>query len=147
MDPALEKRLVDLYIPDPSSDSRTLLVPHMGRISKVQITPTSKELYKEHLPLFPRLKAGERLGVTDAAFDLQGEAEKAKRNNSPLDPAGIWRLLRESVSSPLIRLALRFFAAVPNSAACERLFSLMENIHTKKRNRLHASEAVKLAHI
>ncbi|ODN80456.1 hypothetical protein L202_02696 [Cryptococcus amylolentus CBS 6039] len=56
---------------------------------------------------------------TNAVFDLQGEAEKAKRNNSPLDPAGIWRLLGNSVSSPLIRLTLRLFAAVPNSAACE----------------------------
>ncbi|WVQ70701.1 hypothetical protein IAR50_000223 [Cryptococcus sp. DSM 104548] len=60
---SLEKKLVDLYIPDPSSDSRTLLVPHMGRISKVLITPTSKQLYKEHLPLFPRLQSGEKLGV------------------------------------------------------------------------------------
>ncbi|ODN82953.1 hypothetical protein L202_01197 [Cryptococcus amylolentus CBS 6039] len=74
--PALEKRLVDLYIPDPSSDSRTLLVPHMGRISKVQITPTSKELYKEHLPLFPRLKAGESLGVNKNFWRMLGAVLK-----------------------------------------------------------------------
>ncbi|ADV19885.1 ATP-binding cassette (ABC) transporter, putative [Cryptococcus gattii WM276] len=61
--PALEKKLVDLYIRDPSSDSRTLLVPHMGKISKVRITPTSPELYKQHLPLFPRMTGSEKLGV------------------------------------------------------------------------------------
>ncbi|OXH58798.1 ATP-binding cassette, subfamily D (ALD), peroxisomal long-chain fatty acid import protein [Cryptococcus neoformans] len=61
--PALEKKLVDLYIRDPSSDSRTLLVPHMGKISKVRITPTPSELYKEHLPLFPRMTGSEKLGV------------------------------------------------------------------------------------
>ncbi|WWC99176.1 hypothetical protein V866_006071 [Kwoniella sp. B9012] len=60
--PALEKKLVDLYIPDPSG-SRTLLVPHLGRISKVRITPTSSELYASHLPSFPPLDPGEKLGV------------------------------------------------------------------------------------
>lgn len=61
--PALEKKLGDLYIRDPSSDSRTLLVPHMGKISKVRITPTSPEQYKQHLPLFPRMTGSEKLGV------------------------------------------------------------------------------------
>ncbi|WWD22488.1 hypothetical protein CI109_106981 [Kwoniella shandongensis] len=60
--PALEKKLVDLYIPDPSG-SRTLLVPHMGRISKVRITPTPKEVYASHLASFPPLDPTERLGV------------------------------------------------------------------------------------
>jgi ATP-binding cassette subfamily D (ALD) long-chain fatty acid import protein len=50
------------YIPDPSG-SRTLLVPHMGRISKVRITPTPAQLYASHLKLFPPLKPGEKLGV------------------------------------------------------------------------------------
>ncbi|WVR03538.1 hypothetical protein IAU60_000530 [Kwoniella sp. DSM 27419] len=60
--PALEKKLVDLYIPDPSG-SRTLLVPHMGRISKVRITPTPSDLYAAHLSSFPPLDPRERLGV------------------------------------------------------------------------------------
>ncbi|WVF65959.1 hypothetical protein IAT40_000697 [Kwoniella sp. CBS 6097] len=60
--PALEKKLVDLYIPDPSG-SRTLLVPHMGRVSKVRITPTPAELYASHLASFPPLDPRERLGV------------------------------------------------------------------------------------
>ncbi|WVQ93590.1 hypothetical protein IAU59_000665 [Kwoniella sp. CBS 9459] len=60
--PALEKKLVDLYIPGPSG-SRTLLVPHMGRVSKVRITPTPAELYASHLASFPPLNPRERLGV------------------------------------------------------------------------------------
>ncbi|WWC66769.1 uncharacterized protein I206_100674 [Kwoniella pini CBS 10737] len=60
--PALEKKLVDLYIPDPSG-SRTLLVPHLGRVSKVRITPTSNETYASHLALFPPLDPREKLGV------------------------------------------------------------------------------------
>jgi ATP-binding cassette subfamily D (ALD) long-chain fatty acid import protein len=72
----LEKKMVDLvslsqimrtsaeiqYIPHPSG-SRTLLVPHMGRISKVRIDPIPPETYASHLKLFPPLKAGEKLGV------------------------------------------------------------------------------------
>ncbi|CAD6577656.1 MAG: hypothetical protein TREMPRED_002001 [Tremellales sp. Tagirdzhanova-0007] len=60
--PALEKKMTDLYIPHPSG-SRTLLVPHMGRISKVLISPTPAALYASHLKLFPPLKVGEKLGV------------------------------------------------------------------------------------
>jgi hypothetical protein len=40
-----------------------LLVPHKGRLSKVYITPTSQEVYRNHLRLFPPLKPGEKLGV------------------------------------------------------------------------------------
>ncbi|WRT63771.1 uncharacterized protein IL334_000696 [Kwoniella shivajii] len=61
--PALEKKLVDLYIPHPDGGSRTLLVPHMGRISKVRITPTSSDLYASHLASFPPLDPTEKLGV------------------------------------------------------------------------------------
>ncbi|KAK8845533.1 hypothetical protein IAR55_006248 [Kwoniella newhampshirensis] len=67
--PALEKKLVDLYIPDPSG-SRTLLVPHMGRISKVRITPTKKELYAAHLASFPPLDPSERLGVNNKFWKM-----------------------------------------------------------------------------
>ncbi|WVO17395.1 hypothetical protein L204_105087 [Cryptococcus depauperatus] len=61
--PALERKLEDLYIPDPSSTSRTLLVPYMGRVSKVRITPTSPQVYKDHLQYFPPLAGNEKLGV------------------------------------------------------------------------------------
>ncbi|ORX34748.1 ABC transporter transmembrane region 2-domain-containing protein [Kockovaella imperatae] len=54
--------MVDLYIPDPSG-SRTLLVPYRGRLSKVYITPTPKDLYENHFHLFPPLRPGEKLGV------------------------------------------------------------------------------------
>lgn len=52
----------DQYIPHPSG-SRTLLVPHMGRISKVHITPTPASLYSENLKRFPPLSPGEEVGV------------------------------------------------------------------------------------
>lgn len=35
------------------------------------------------------------------------------------------------------QLAVRILSVVPNSAGCERIFSLFGNIHTKLRNRLH----------
>jgi hypothetical protein len=67
--PALEKKMVDLYIPDPSG-SRTLLVPHRGVISKVRVTPTPASLYAEHRKLFPPLKAGEKLGVNKRFWQM-----------------------------------------------------------------------------
>lgn len=67
--PALEKKMVDLYITNPGG-SRTLLVPHRGRLSKVTITPTPQSLYAEHLKLFPPLKAGERLGVNKRFWSM-----------------------------------------------------------------------------
>lgn len=57
------------YIPHPSG-SRTLLVPHMGRVSKVRITPTPASLYAEHLKLFPPLKPGEKLGVNKKFWEM-----------------------------------------------------------------------------
>lgn len=35
----------------------------------------------------------------------------------------------------LVKLAIRIHSAIANSADCERLFSKMGDIHTKKRNR------------
>ncbi|TXT08221.1 uncharacterized protein COLE_05145 [Cutaneotrichosporon oleaginosum] len=67
--PALEKKLVDLYITDPSG-SRTLLIPHRGRISKVRITPTPAETYEANRALFPPLKAGEKLGVNKRFWQM-----------------------------------------------------------------------------
>ncbi|BEI87672.1 uncharacterized protein CcaverHIS019_0103900 [Cutaneotrichosporon cavernicola] len=67
--PALEKKLVDLYITDPSG-SRTLLVPHRGRISKVRITPTPADLYEQNRKLFPPLKPGEKLGVNKRFWQM-----------------------------------------------------------------------------
>lgn len=61
--------LTKQYIPDPSG-SRTLLVPHMGRISRVKITPTPQELYKRHLSLFPPLRVGEKLGVNKRFWSM-----------------------------------------------------------------------------
>lgn len=50
------------YIPE-LSGSRTLLVPHRGRISRVRITPIPRETFAQHVKLFPPLRPGERLGV------------------------------------------------------------------------------------
>lgn len=79
--PALEKKMVDLvgkrgevasdyqYITDPSG-SRTLLVPHRGRISKVRITPTPAEQYAQNSKLFPPLQPGEKLGVNKRFWQM-----------------------------------------------------------------------------
>ncbi|KAL1407066.1 ATP-binding cassette long-chain fatty acid transporter pxa1 [Vanrija albida] len=67
--PALEKKMVDLYIRDPSG-SRTLLVPHMGRISKVHITPTPQETYEANAKLFTPLQPGEKLGINKRFWQM-----------------------------------------------------------------------------
>ncbi|KDQ09948.1 hypothetical protein BOTBODRAFT_76713, partial [Botryobasidium botryosum FD-172 SS1] len=50
------------------------------------------------------------------------------------DPVEIWKAHYQP--NPVTRLAVLVLSFVCNSAGCERLFSTMGDIHTKKRNRL-----------
>lgn len=50
------------------------------------------------------------------------------------DPVRLWELLPKS--DPLACLAIHVLSFTPNSASCERIFSTMGNIKTKRRNRL-----------
>lgn len=50
------------------------------------------------------------------------------------DPICAWKIL--NTDQPLVRLAIRIFSFIPNSASTERIFSSMGDIKTKKRNRL-----------
>ncbi|EIW67911.1 hypothetical protein TREMEDRAFT_32733 [Tremella mesenterica DSM 1558] len=42
----------------------------MGRISRVHVQPIPQELYKSHLPLFPPLKPGQKLGVNKRFWSM-----------------------------------------------------------------------------
>ena len=46
-------------------------------------------------------------------------------------------LAHRNGATGLAQLAVRILSVVPNSAGCERIFSIFGNIHTKIRNRLH----------
>lgn len=80
--------------------------------------------------------------ISDMAYPLQ-------RDKS--DPVAYYRGLIAPDSSaplsPLVRLALHIFAIIPNAASCERLFSTLGNILTKRRSRLDGDRLVSLAEI
>lgn len=57
-----------------------------------------------------------------------------KKKTSECDPIRLWELLDHN--DPLAQLAIHLFSFIPNSASCERIFSTMGNIKTKRRNRL-----------
>jgi hypothetical protein len=50
------------------------------------------------------------------------------------DIVKIWELLPPA--NPLVKLAIRLLSFVPSSASIERLFSLMGDMKTKKRNKM-----------
>jgi hypothetical protein len=59
--------------------------------------------------------------------------------NAPLDIRKIWASMDTGTwkgTNQLVKLAVRIFSISGNSADCERLFSKMGDIHSKKRNRL-----------
>ncbi|KDN38098.1 putative peroxisomal half ABC transporter [Tilletiaria anomala UBC 951] len=53
-DDEIQAALEQLYIPNPDG-SRTLLVPHRGRVSKVPIKPTQSETFRQHYHEFSKL--------------------------------------------------------------------------------------------
>lgn len=66
------------------------------------------------------------------------------------DPVKVWDHTAPAASmqaGPLLTLARRIFAICPNSAACERLFSLFGNLLTKLRSRLAMGTMVNLAEL
>ncbi|THH07907.1 hypothetical protein EW145_g3063 [Phellinidium pouzarii] len=58
----------------------------------------------------------------------------AEQNDGEIDPVTLWKFTDKK--NPLTRLAILLLSFTPNSASCERVFSTMGNIKTKKRNRL-----------
>jgi ATP-binding cassette subfamily D (ALD) long-chain fatty acid import protein len=48
--------------------SRTLLVPHRGRVSRVQLVPIGRETYDQHRHLFP--VRAETLGVNKRFWQM-----------------------------------------------------------------------------
>ncbi|XP_037462627.1 uncharacterized protein LOC119334067 [Triticum dicoccoides] len=63
------------------------------------------------------------------------EIAKRQRRNKSFDPAQWWS--SHGSDSPNLRvLAMRILSLTCSSSACERNFSVFQQIHTKKRNRL-----------
>ncbi len=63
------------------------------------------------------------------------EPSLSELKNTPLD---YWSFLSDSVSE-LSQVAIKLFSICVNSASCERLFSSMGFLHTKRRNKLNVS--------
>lgn len=64
------------------------------------------------------------------------------------NPLQIWvLLLHGDMTSPLIRLACRIFAVCPNSASCERLFSLLKCTMTPAHTRLTSQNLMNVAEL
>ena len=62
------------------------------------------------------------------------------------NPMKFWQSIEE-IYPELSVFAQRLFAITPNAAASERIWSVLSNIHTAKRNRLTAERSGKLAKI
>ncbi|KAK2463975.1 hypothetical protein APHAL10511_004026 [Amanita phalloides] len=67
-------------------------------------------------------------------WPLEDLQDVLKKVDGSLDPLDAWQVLDKT--NPLVTLAIYVFNFIPNSASCERLFSEMGNVKTKKRNRL-----------
>ncbi|KAF8344389.1 ribonuclease H-like domain-containing protein, partial [Amanita rubescens] len=67
-------------------------------------------------------------------WPLEDLRDVLKKPDGSLDPLDAWQVLDKT--NPLVKLAIYVFNFIPNSASCERLFSEMGNVKTKKRNRL-----------
>ncbi|KAG8879540.1 hypothetical protein FRC20_000112 [Serendipita sp. 405] len=75
---------------------------------------------------------------SDASLHLS-EHKRVATETGNLDLRKIWSSIDTGIwkgSNQLVKLAIRIFSVVGNSADCERLFSAMGDIHSKKRNRL-----------
>lgn len=76
---------------------------------------------------------------SDEALGISVILQHAKQLGISPNPTAVWRQVDMIPPSPLAQLALRLYAAVPNSAGNERVFSQFADISTKKRNRLSSS--------
>jgi len=86
---------------------------------------------------------------SDEAMSLDLLKRMADAEKSFVDLVSVWRSCwtpgKTTGPDGLVVLAMRILSIVPNSAATERLFSLMGTIHTDRRNRLDAGRVRKMA--
>ncbi|OJA10042.1 hypothetical protein AZE42_13601, partial [Rhizopogon vesiculosus] len=66
-----------------------------------------------------------------------------------VDPLDIWDVFshNDSAAKPLKKIAQHILSICPNSASCERLFSIFDPILTKWRNRLSTENLMLLAEL
>jgi hypothetical protein len=78
----------------------------------------------------------------------EGPFQAESLNNSKLTktPLRYWRTVLLQAPN-LAEFACRLFSIPPNSATSERVWSLMGNIHTERRNRLSSTRTAKMARI
>jgi hypothetical protein len=74
------------------------------------------------------------------------QAESLNSSNLTKIPLRYWRTVLLHAPN-LAEFACRLFSIPPNSATSERVWSLMGNIHTERRNRLSPKRTVKMAQI
>ncbi|CAI2176085.1 16261_t:CDS:2 [Funneliformis geosporum] len=96
------------------------------------------------------LAYGATLDIQEMAYQL---FKKLYPNNDSLwapvftnNPTKFWQSIEE-MHSELSIFAQRLFAIPPNTAVSERIWSVLSNIHTAKRNRLTVKRSDKLAKI
>lgn len=68
--------------------------------------------------------------------------------DAPIDLRLIWSRLDRDVDygrNALVKLAIRIFTVIANSAGCERVFSNFGNTHTKRRNKLNPKKVHNMA--
>jgi len=61
------------------------------------------------------------------------------------DPIKMWQLL--PTENPLVKLSIRLLSFVPSSASIERIFSLMGDTKTKKRNKMKTKKLQDITYV
>ena len=116
------------------------------------ITETAEELAENLQALFGNSQeyfAGEGICADMALYAEAVETEATAKHKSP-DPVEVYHgisPLSSIASPPLFKLAFHVLSICPNSASCERLFSVFGNTLTKLRNRLGNTTLTSLAEL
>ncbi|GKA48864.1 reverse transcriptase domain-containing protein [Tanacetum coccineum] len=79
-------------------------------------------------------------------FDRPIAIKSCSVNNEKFDPANWWKSY--GGSAPNLRtIAIRILTLTTSSSGCERIWSIFEGVHTKKRNRLEVAKMNNLVYV
>lgn len=122
---------------------------HQGKgIKLIKLLQIQEDAYSLFCILYPDK---DNNAFIDEWLDYQNKegifkAESLNSSKLTKNPLRYWRTVLLHAPN-LAEFAYRLFSIPPNSATSERVWSLMGNIHTERRNRLSSKKTVKMAQI